>query len=493
MTPTIYEQHQNRCFKKWAKGDFFIDKIAMKNVFNWSNSCITFFSPIEILTGKNGAGKSTCVNALKFAFYKQEGKKECGIISSIRDFQIIIANRRGHEIIIEDGEITKQEFKIPIIIDMTFDTSLYSFFKNSSNQERSDYVEILQQYDAELLPPNLLKILEFFIEKKIVTAERIIDLGLVEDDDIDQSEISKVEENGGRKKEYYQITLENGVVYDSYTMGSGEFFINQFLWGLYDLPPNSIVIIEELENYLHSGVQKKIIELIYELSHKRYIQFILTTHSPTIIDHVWDDSRILVQYEKSNVRLISNCPNWLAKDDLGTTVQNKKIALVEDDKASSFLRIIISFHCPSLINYIEIVNCKGDTQIERLMNSVNDVKLTNFIGVLDGDCIDTSRIGIPHVLKLPGNDIPEKIMVDITRKNPKLLSDMIIVNEDMIIQALDVAVTNPNHHEWIGKFSHDLGQSPDVVWESMVKIWCLKNKTEAKTFFKSFYREFLYN
>jgi predicted ATPase len=488
MIRAKYVQHQRDCSKKWGNRAYFIEGITLKNIFNWSDSSISFYSPIVILTGKNGVGKSTFINALKFAFNIQEEKEECGIISSVESFQIVLVDRKGQEIVIEDGKILKQEFQLPDIIDMTFDTTLYSFFKKSSTEERNDYLKELEQYDVEYLPPDSLRILQSFIEKNIILAERIVDLEDFEDSEGESNEISLNE-----KKEYYRITLDNGTVYDSYTMGSGEFFLNEFLWGLQDLPKCSIVIIEELENYLHSEVQKKIIELVHELSHTNHIQFILTTHSPTIIDHVLRSSLVLIQYEISNVKITPNCPSWLAKDELGTTIRDKKIVLVEDEKAKSFLRQIISFNCPSLLNQIEITNCEGETKIEKIMKSINDVKLKNFIGVVDGDCTNQKILSTPHILKLPGNDVPEKIVVAETKANSKKLSEMILIKEDSIKQALELATTREDHHEWISKIARDLGQTSDSLWDSMIKIWYQNHSDESKGFFVSFYKEFQLN
>jgi AAA15 family ATPase/GTPase len=557
MIRAEYNHHQNECLKKWNRKAFFLEKISLKNIFNWSNGSISFFSPIVILTGKNGVGKSTCINALKYVYNIQMGKTDDGVISSIKSFQIVLENRKDQKIVIQNGKIIKEDFRLPNLIDLTFDTTLYSYFKQSSNQDREDYIKTLEQYDFDYLPPEELQILQFFIEKKIKLAERIVDLGDIEDNESEEIEpeyipeeiepeyiseeiepeyipeeiepeyipeeiepeyipeeiepeyileeiepeyipedieFENIEISENEKREYYRITLENGIIYDSYTMGSGEFFLNQFLWGLHDLPKGSIVIIEELENYLHSDVQKKIVELIHELAHKNYIQFILTTHSPTIIDHVLTNSLILVRYRDSNVSFIPNCPNWLAKDELGTTIQNKKIVLVEDEKARSFLRTIISYNCHSLLNQIEIINCKGDTEIETLMDSVNAVELKNFIGIVDGDCTNGKRLVIPHILKLPGNDVPEKIVVAAAKSNPKVLSDILMMNDaDLIVSTIELATTRLDHHEWISKIAYDLGQTSDSLWDAMLKIWYHYNKEEAKAFFNLFYREFATN
>jgi AAA15 family ATPase/GTPase len=515
MIRAEYIDNQRHGLEKWDKNLYPIKKISLKNLFNWKDNSAILSSPIMILTGKNGTGKSTCINAIKYAYQVQNGAIETGVISSIPDFQIKLVASDGNEIIVENEKIIHSGFKLPHVIDLSFNSELYSFFKNSSNLQRKLYLSTLEQYDPIPLPPYLLDILQFFIEKKIKSAERIIDFGnvdddmelvlddegvlienkeVVNDDDgvlIDFEEI--VVDNTGKKesiKEYYRMELADNTKYDSYSMGSGEFFLNQFLWGLNDLKSGDLVLIEELENYLHSDVQKKIIELIHELANKKKIQFILTTHSPTIIDHVLRNSLLLIKNENNNVKPLNNCPNWLAKDILGTTIQNKKIVCVEDAKANSFLMTLISFGCPYLLNQIEIINCQGEAKILGIINAINSVRLTNFIGVLDGDSKVPNDQKIPHIVVLPGKNLPEIVVVNEVERNTKILSGMLLKSKEQIADAISLAKTRIDPHEWVSVIARELGEDPDSLWDIMIKIWYNENQNEASEFFKHFYAEF---
>ena len=319
MIKAEYEDYQRRSLAKWGSRGYFIQEISINNIFNWKDANIKFNSPISVITGKNGVGKSTFINAIKQVYDLQNNINEFGILSELENYRIKLVNRQNRELLIENKNIVNQGFRLPLVKDLSFNLKNYIFFKNSTGYDMKTYIDTLDQYDPISMSGNQLNTMKYLIEKQIISAEKIVD-----------------EEDNNR--EYFRLKLEDGTIYDSYTMGSGEYFINQFIWNLQSLPKGSIAIIEELENYIHPDAQKKLIELIYEYSILKDIQFLVTTHSPTLIDHVNLNSRILIKLYNSKVIPINDCPNWLAKDVIGNTIDDKITVLLEDEKAISLFR-----------------------------------------------------------------------------------------------------------------------------------------------------------
>ncbi|MFA5856901.1 MAG: AAA family ATPase [Candidatus Pacearchaeota archaeon] len=464
-----YEDYRRAILKKWDNGEYFIRSIEVKGLFNWKNSLINFLSPVSILTGINGSGKSTIVNALKQVYSLQNNSYEFGILSEVKSYEIKIINNQEQYIHVNNKQIIKKEFVLPLIVDITFNSKLYSRYKNSSETEIKDNKESLKQFDSFILPPELLNYMKELLYKDISSVERIID-----EDDIEN--------------EYYVIKLTNGMIYDSYTMGSGEFYINQFLWKINEVSPNSIVIIEELENFVHCEAQKKILELLHKYSAKKNIQFILTTHSPTIIDHSDEPSRILILSDTNgNVSCFNNCSKYLAKDILGSFNKDFVEILVEDQKSKTLLETIISKKDPKILKHLIINPIGSDTYIKQAGIICKKLELNNTFGILDGDS-DLGEDIDNFTLKLPWEEPPEKFIMNFSLSKVQEISKYTQLDYEFVKKAFEDNKLLSDFHEWFTKISEELGQDKNYLWIVLIKLWFEENKNtnEMNLFFNKF-------
>jgi len=467
MKNAKYGDYKRSLLKKWTKGSHILKEVSLKNIFNWKDATLKINHPVTLITGKNGTGKSTFINILKHIYQLQNGNEELGILSNIKDYEVKLVNRTGREIVIKNQKFVKKEFSIPYIKDLTFNSALYSFFKNSTGDNMFNYIETLNQYDVKLLSGNLLSLLRELIGKDIVSSEKIID----------EEEPSK---------EYYKLKLRDGTSYDSYTMGAGEFYINQFIWGLENIPNESLVLIEELENFLHGEAQKKILELIHEYALKKNIQFILTTHSPILIDHSTLSSKILIKIDiNTNIICINDCSNWLAKDILGVGIQNKVEILVEDEKSANFIHGVLSVLYPDILKKIIITPVDGDNNVKKFVEMNNLLKTSKILGIIDSD---SDLLESENLIKFPGANCPEKTVINYVTNHLDKLSPRIDRHIDEIKISFENIKTLNDHHEWVTRIASELGQNNDFLWISLVKIWVNDNKEseDLKRFFVNF-------
>lgn len=506
MIKAEFEDYQRRILKKWHANNYFLQEVYLNKVFNWKNTTLKFNSPISLITGRNGIGKSTFINALKQVYDLQNGKNEFGILSLLEDYEIRLVNQNNKEIIVKNKKIFKNDFFLPTLKDFTFNSSLYAYYKNSTGKKMVNYLKTLEQYDVKPLPGDLLSVMRELIGKQIISAEKIIDQEVQEiivspEDEIDLEELEKLHPNEEISQivgtetilfdlEYYKLKLDDGTIYDSYTMGSGEFYINQFIWGLDSLHPNSIVVIEELENFVHPEAQKKILELIHKYSVQKNIQFILTTHSPTLINHVQSLSRILIKIDsESNIICINDCSTWLANDHLGNKIENKIEVLVEDAKAGQFFEAIISQQNPSMLKQLTVTNGEGESKIIKCIDIVKQLRLSSskIIGILDGDSECNEQ---DYLLKLPGDEPPEKLIMPYIISNYEKIAAKIERNLDDVKTAFESARTIEDYHEWFSNASANLGWGNDVLWGILTRMWCVENVEETTKFFTKFVKEF---
>lgn len=466
MKKEEFKDYKRAALKKWAADNYIIKKVVLQNLFNWKNATLSFNSPIVLITGRNGSGKSTFINAIKQLYALQSGRSEFGILHGVNEYSITIFDKEDRKIRIENKILKEAEFILPEVFDLTFNFQLYNYYKGSSGADMQKNLAALEAYDAIPLPGQLTNLLREITDKDIASAEKIID-----------------EEEPW--KNYFRLKLRDGTMYDSYTMGSGEFYINQFLWGLESLKDNSVILIEELENFLHCDAQKKIVELIHEYSVTKNSQFILTTHSPTVIDHCDESSTILIKNSlSSNVVSIENCANWLAKDILGTNIQNKVHVLAEDARSEEFFRAIIFNKEPKILNQISISSSLlNDSKINTLVKASLDLNTARLIGVIDGD----SSIAEGDLLfKLPGNLPPERTILDWARENYDKIADKIGKDLEEIKDIFEKAYLLVDHHEIIEKISHDLSENQFYLWTILTKLWASNNQEIITPFYIKF-------
>jgi hypothetical protein len=203
--------------------------------------------------------------------------------------------------------------------------------------------------------------------------------------------------------------------------------------------------------------------------------------------------------ENYQVKSLTNCPNWKAKDILGNKIENKKIICVEDEKAKMLLEAIISNQNCDLLNHLDIIKCDGDSKIITILEAINSIGLTNFIGVLDGDYniaeyqkkrVAAHKPKLKNLIKLPGEDIPEKMVIDCIENNLGLFASKISKSIPQVKDAVTTAKTKVDHHEWVSSIAIQLGQNRDFVWEIMIKIWMENNPSEVEMFHSEFIKEF---
>lgn len=83
--------------------------------------------------------------------------------------------------------------------------------------------------------------------------------------------------------------------YTSFNTASGEDVLMNILVQILHAPEKSLILIDEIEIGLHPKIQRRLMHVLYILSKKRHLQFILTTHSYAILNSVPKKSRIFIE------------------------------------------------------------------------------------------------------------------------------------------------------------------------------------------------------
>lgn len=243
--------------------------------------------------------------------------------------------------------------------------------------------------------------------------------------------------NMGDIKNRANFTTEQDGV-DSNTISAGEDNLFIILFALVTLryyfdsidstrEVESILLIDELDASLHPAFQLQLIDLFIEYSDKYKIQFVATSHSMSLLEHVLNNPKhcksIYLLDEIHKVRDmkdpdIHKINMWLKNQTRSEIYLENKIPIIsEDDEARFFLELLFN-HYESLTginldNFFHKVKAKLSS--EAIRNLVNDDFLlrTTLRGafILDGDQNGQTDYN-KNLITLPGDDSPEKIIFD---------------------------------------------------------------------------------
>jgi predicted ATPase len=224
--------------------------------------------------------------------------------------------------------------------------------------------------------------------------------------------------------------------YSSYNCASGEDVLSRILIDSIEAPTNSLILIDEIELGLHPGIQRRLMDIIFEISDRDQKQFILTTHSATIIASVPDKARIFIDRKGADHEPINpiSINAALSKMD---SIHYPLIDLFCEDEIAEKI-------CNKALQKINHSNIPGISS--RLINLVHsgsaDVTFSNFKSrertynqvkiksghscVLDGDMRSQRdkngdffyppQLGLHF---LPGTMAPEKLLCDLYEKKFK--------------------------------------------------------------------------
>lgn len=100
----------------------------------------------------------------------------------------------------------------------------------------------------------------------------------------------------GRSSRYELVVHKDGVVANLRDVGIGISQVLPVLTVAYFVPPGSTVLLEEPEIHLHPLAQSVLAEMFVEVSRKRFVQFIVETHS----EHLFRRMQTLIAKKQTN-------------------------------------------------------------------------------------------------------------------------------------------------------------------------------------------------
>jgi len=410
----------------------FLKAIKLEPFRHIDNLYLEFQHPISVISGTNRSGKSTVLMALACSHYKfikrnaQNGNLERHTWSSLMQFtkndkQLVdwtyfITYKFGNKIETKRGQrkhttkkwngIGKKESQFTdrsvIFIDLDRILPARNFSRVIFNRSKNAAESTISTNNKNVIEDYLSYILEqnFQLNK----------LASHQDKDI--------------------FKYSNTHQYSSYNAATGEEVLLKIILDCVEADSGSLILIDEIEIGLHPKIQRRLMDVLYNISVNDNKQFIITSHSQTILSSLSEKSRVFIERDYNNTfkaiqeisvnaalsKMDSNsyplvdlyCEDDIAANIIGKAIDNLRINH-NVSNANDLINVIISGSADKTYSYF---TSHKETYPKKRIK-------TGYACILDGDMRSLKTSGgkvkyepEPCLHFLYSSQPPEKFLVD---------------------------------------------------------------------------------
>ena len=224
-----------------------------------------------------------------------------------------------------------------------------------------------------------------------------------------------------------------GYKYSSYNTASGEDVLTRIIEDIVNAEEGSLILIEEIEIGLHPKIQRRLMDILYIESKRAKKQFIVTTHSSSVLASVIPESRIFIENNADCFRAISNISINAALTKMDSSSYPLVDIYVEDDISKKLIEKAVVKITEERKGFCRLVNIVIIGSADKTYNYFKTRSMlynketvsTGYACVLDGDMKQKKSGGI---LQYPPEDLlyfhhsnvaPEKMLLKVyLQSNP---------------------------------------------------------------------------
>ncbi len=451
------------------------DKITLQNIQHIRNLSIEFIfseSNIIVVTGKNGAGKTSLVKAFK-------------LISDLNIFKIsagLNAIRDSSKIEFEINGLTPFSFAFNKKLD-ALDTKNALPNNNEIIAElsfpygnRFDQFSLIAQHDADIR--------NNIASSNYKSADELIKfLSQV----YASNRFTRLKSTKVKKHEFYFILQEEDYYIREDHFSSGEFFLIQIFRLI--TSGATLVLIDELDIALDTTAQVKLYGAIKKLLRKYNTRLITISHSLAFMNTVEDDNLYYLE-EKSDVTTLEQRSFGYIKSDLYGFRGYDRYIITEDAVLEGFIEYVIKLF-PIKPYYQHITIGVGGVNQLRMITEKNDSakifsESENVMCVIDGDASSkfNTYTGTTKIICSPVQDIEKYIYC--YRKNLKIDSKPLPLGEykeDYKIQQTPKQIKNASKGYWKWLCKQNIDNGLKITENMLYQLIVEDKKQETKEFF----------
>lgn len=259
----------------------YVKRVTLRNVRGFAEEVVDFRTPVTALIGTNGGGKSTILGAVALAY------------KNIKPSKFFPKSFFG------DDSMSEWEIELEIVDkDSSKDRTITKSAKFKQSKWRREnfpdrhveYIEIQRTVPAG----ELTKFKQFLagnksdFEETNLNPETIKYASAVLDKDL--SGYKAIRKKSDTTSKMYVGMAASGSGYSQFHFGAGEASIIETIDRIENASDNSLVLIEELENGLHPVAVKLFVQYLTNVSKRKKLQVIFTTHSQDAVNELEPDA-----------------------------------------------------------------------------------------------------------------------------------------------------------------------------------------------------------
>jgi predicted ATPase len=442
-----------------------IEWLQIDGLRGWNGQRLDFGFPLMAVVGENGSGKSTVLQAAASIYRSEHGKKETYFPTEffpdtpwdkISNAKITYSVREGKNSV--SGHIHKPTDRWREVPERRKrDVRFIDLGRALPITSQVGYSKLAKLAKREAKRNQ-------FDDGKLVRLQDILGREYVQASFC----LSDVDE-----KRWTPVVSIRGANYSGFHQGCGELVLTEFLKN--DIPKYSLVLIDELETSLHPRAQRRLIRDLAALCRTHELQIIVTTHSATILEELPPEGRVYIMNSPQEKRLITGVSPYFALTQMDEEPHPEVDVYVEDDESRVLLEEIVVAERKELSRRCFIIPY-GVASVGRALGSmVRDKRFPRpTIVFLDGDQEATEGCHL-----LPGGDAPEHVVFeDLKKLGWRDVSPRVSRSSSDVIDALESAMTQANHHDWIRAAASQLLTGGTELWRALASTWaenCLQN------------------
>lgn len=448
----------------WPK---FLQSVTLDGIRGWTGQTIEFRFPIVAIAGENGAGKSTILKTAASAYLVGPQGEQAGAHSYSPDdffpntpWETVSGVTLSYSV--REGVHTREG---------TLRKLTVRWRGMPERQQRPVYfldISRTQPIDTLIGYGRLARVAIAGESAPVpLTDESMHKLSRVLSRSYELGEMSS--DSTGKQ---VGVLTSGGRQYSNFHQGAGEDATMDLVALLQRIPRQSLVLIDEIESSLHPRAQRRLMTELVDIARTARLQFILTTHSPYVLDQLPPEARIYITNDRNGVKdVVYGITAEYAIGRMDDEQHPELDVYCEDAEAAYLVDALIRSVQPQSLGRVNIVFV-GPASTVRTMGELasrQDKLPRPSIGVLDADQADS--VGC---VRLPGSTAPEKeVFTGLGDADLDTLAERLGVRSGDLKDVVADAMRDDEFHTWSSRIAEGIspGLRKSRVWENAVDVW----------------------